>query len=240
MTNSSPPIRAMVSVSRTSPRSRSATIFSSLSPAGWPNVSLTALNWSRSRWWTATISSPLDARSSACSSRSFSSTRLARSVSASWCAMCSILISDRRCSVMSSWVATQPRSGIGRWRILKVRPLRSSTMLSVASADTATLVRQCRYSSRDIAGKLPASNRMSTISVKRRARADAVGRKVVHLDVAIVADDQPMGGVEEAQSLRHVVDRGVELQVADPQGSLPAPCRARIASSAARSFPRAR
>jgi hypothetical protein len=34
MTNSSPPIRAMVSVSRTRARKRSATIFNSLSPAG--------------------------------------------------------------------------------------------------------------------------------------------------------------------------------------------------------------
>ena len=36
MANSSPPMRATVSVSRTSVRSRLATICSSLSPTGWP------------------------------------------------------------------------------------------------------------------------------------------------------------------------------------------------------------
>jgi hypothetical protein len=44
MTNSSPPIRAIVSASPTRERNRSATILSSLSPQGWPNVSFTALN----------------------------------------------------------------------------------------------------------------------------------------------------------------------------------------------------
>ena len=51
--------------------------FSSLSPAGWPSVSLTFLKWSRSSRWTATIS-PRLTRVSACSSRSLSSTRLAQ------------------------------------------------------------------------------------------------------------------------------------------------------------------
>ena len=69
---------------------------------------------------------------------------------------------------------------------------------------------------------------------QRRAGADAVGRKIVHVDIAVVAHDQPMGGVEEAQSLRHVVDRGIELQVAGPAASLPAACRARAAVSGAR------
>ena len=48
MANSSPPMRATISVSRTSVRRRSVTAFSSLSPAGWPSVSLTCLKWSRS------------------------------------------------------------------------------------------------------------------------------------------------------------------------------------------------
>ena len=53
---------------------------------------------------------------------------------------------------------------------------------------------------------------------QQHAGRDAVGRQVVHLDIALVADDQAMGGVEEAKALRHVVDRHVELQVANPQG----------------------
>ena len=52
---------------------------------------------------------------------------------------------------------------------------------------------------------------------QRGAGADAVARKFIHIDVLVVAHDQPMGGVEEAQSLRHVVDRRIELQMPDPQ-----------------------
>ena len=48
---------------------------------------------------------------------------------------------------------------------------------------------------------------------QRHAGADAVGRDIVHLDEAIVAHDQAVVGIEEAQPLRHVVDRGVELEV---------------------------
>ena len=50
------------------------------------------------------------------------------------------------------------------------------------------------------------------------AGADAVGGNIVHFDEAVVADDQAVVGVEEAQPLRHVVDRGIELEVPDPQG----------------------
>ena len=49
ITNSSPPIRPMVSASRSVAVSRSATDCSSRSPASWPSVSLTFLNPSRSR-----------------------------------------------------------------------------------------------------------------------------------------------------------------------------------------------
>ena len=131
--------------------------------------------------------------------------------------MYSILTSDWRCSVMSSCVATQPPPAIGRWRILKVRPFISSTMLSFASLETATLVRQCRYSSRVMAGKLPASKRRSTISISDMPGLTRSGANIVHLDEAIVADDQAVVGIEEAKPLRHVVDRGVELEVPDAQ-----------------------
>ena len=53
--------------------------------------------------WAATIS-PRLTRVSACSSRSLSSTRLGSPVSVSCSAMCAILASERRCSVMSWWV----------------------------------------------------------------------------------------------------------------------------------------
>jgi len=50
--------------------------------------------------------------------------------------------------------------------------------------------------------------------LQRRARTNAVGRQAVHFDVVRVADQQPMVGAEEAKSLRHVVDRDVELKIA--------------------------
>ena len=47
-TNSSPPHRPTTSDVRTAPRRRSAAATSAWSPASWPTVSLTTLNWSRS------------------------------------------------------------------------------------------------------------------------------------------------------------------------------------------------
>jgi hypothetical protein len=47
--NSSPPIRATRSEVRVPARSRSAIVWSTLSPAAWPSPSLTALKPSRSR-----------------------------------------------------------------------------------------------------------------------------------------------------------------------------------------------
>ena len=77
---------------------------------------------------TATLSSR-GLRSRVSSSRSRSSTRLARSVSASWWAMCAMRASMRRCSVMSSCVATHPPSAIG-WRFTTIeRPSVNSTIL---------------------------------------------------------------------------------------------------------------
>ena len=49
------------------------------------------------------------------------------------------------------------------------------------------------------------------------AGVDAVGGNIIDLDEAVVADDQAVVGIEEAQPLRHVVDGGVELEVPDAQ-----------------------
>ena len=54
--------------------------------------------------------------------------------------------------------------------------------------------------------------------VERRAGADSAARNIIHVDKAVVADDQLVVGVEEAQALRHIIDRGVELEVSYPQG----------------------
>ena len=48
---------------------------------------------------------------------------------------------------------------------------------------------------------------------QRAARLDHVGGQVVHMDVALVADHQPAVAVEHAQALRHVVERGVDMDI---------------------------
>ncbi len=53
---------------------------------------------------------------------------------------------------------------------------------------------------------------------QRHAGVNAIGRDIVDVDEAAVAHDQAVVGVEEAQPLRHVVDRGVELEIPDAQG----------------------
>jgi hypothetical protein len=50
---------------------------------------------------------------------------------------------------------------------------------------------------------------------QRDARDDDRRVELIHLDIALVADDQPLRSVEEAQALRHVVEREVEAQVLD-------------------------
>ena len=45
---------------------------------------------------------------------------------------------------------------------------------------------------------------------ERDAGFDAVQRQIVHIDVAAIADDQPLLTVEEAKPLRHVVERRIE------------------------------
>ena len=40
---------------------------------------------------------------------------------------------------------------------------------------------------------------------------DHVGREPEHVEILLVADHEPAGGIEQQQALRHVVDRGVEM-----------------------------
>ena len=90
-------------------------------------------------------------------------------------------------------------------------------MLSFASLENATLVRQRRYSSRRHGRKAAGLEPQVDDLDQRHPGADTLRRDIVHLDIAVVADDQAVVGVEEAQSLRHVVDGGVELEVPDAQ-----------------------
>ena len=102
--NSSPPIRATVSLARTVSRNRSATSCSSTSPAWWPSVSLISLKRSRSSTMIASDELERSAASTACSIRSLSSVRFGRSVRSSCSAWCWIVpICDRsRCVIRRS------------------------------------------------------------------------------------------------------------------------------------------
>ena len=82
--NSSPPMRAAVSASRTLIRIRPATATSSSSPAAWPRLSFTALKSSRSRNRTASGPLPRRVRVRPCASRSRNSARFGRPVRESW------------------------------------------------------------------------------------------------------------------------------------------------------------
>ena len=86
MPNSSPPSRASVSPSRKPCCSRVQTWRSSSSPAAWPQVSLTSLNWSRSRNIRACRPLLRSRRSSAICRRYSNSRRLVSPVNASWVA----------------------------------------------------------------------------------------------------------------------------------------------------------
>ena len=106
-----------------------------------------------------------------------------------------------------------------------MRPLANSVMVSLGWSEAATALRQTRYSSLDIVGKLPASKRRSTISrrvIPGRTRSVAMP----HLGITAVADDAMR--VEEAQALRHIVERrikaGVLLQQSLVQGIERAVC----------------
>ncbi len=99
--NSSPPMRATVSESRTLAESLSATCISSVSPAGWPRLSLISLKPSRSRYSSASRVPSRRAAATARSSRSKNSMRFGSPVSASWWARNSSRARSLRCSVMS-------------------------------------------------------------------------------------------------------------------------------------------
>ncbi|MOA22200.1 hypothetical protein D3C78_1427450 [compost metagenome] len=102
MPNSSPPSRARVSSSRRQ-RCRAVQSWrSSSSPAACPQVSLTSLNWSRSRYISACRSSCCAERCSARSRRSSNSWRLVSPVRASWEA-CQDSLSMYWCSRVTSW-----------------------------------------------------------------------------------------------------------------------------------------
>ena len=117
MANSSPPMRATVSPTRTHARSRSPTDTSRRSPTSWPRLSFTVLKSSRSTKSTDTGSSRRC--SSAWSRRSRNSARLASCVSGSWNAWNSSCPSRSRSSATVSSrlpVSSRFSSIVSIWR----------------------------------------------------------------------------------------------------------------------------
>ena len=53
------------------------------------------------------------------------------------------------------------------------------------------------------------------------ARLHDLRRQAVHLDVALVADDEPLRRIEQQQALRHVVDGGVQALLFQPSAVAP-------------------
>ena len=73
--------------------------------------------------------------------------------------------------------------------------------------------------SRHRVGSAPGVAAQIDYFTQRGTRPNSVGVEVVKLGIALVADDQTMCTVEEANSLRHVVECSVKLQVATGQFS---------------------
>ena len=72
----------------------------------------------------------------------------------------------------------------------------------------------------DVAGEGAGVPAMRDDLTEARARPDDGFRKAVHLDVSMVADDQPPRRVEQQKALRHVVDGLVETLLLQGQASL--------------------
>ena len=155
---------------------------------------------------------PRSTWTSASARRSRSSTRLGRSVSASCRAMCAICISDRRRSVMSSWVATQPPPAIGTFTTAMVRPSSSSTNWLVVVPALMAAETPSRYWS-DVPRKATGSGASFEQRSERKPGADVVRAKTVHLGVARIADEETAVAVEHDEPLRHVGNRRIETHV---------------------------
>ena len=173
MANSSPPKRATVSLGRTAERSRAATSTSSSSPALCPSVSLTSLNPSRSRKYTAIGGDESARRASACWSRSLNRARLGRSVSESvkaWWVSCRSRLMR---SVTSRVFSTRPPTAGFASRLVSVtsiwhsRPLACRQVLwtvCTRSASLATLRRTAARSAADAGAMKSVSGRPTIAS----------------------------------------------------------------------------
>ena len=106
--------------------------------------------------------------------------------------------SARRRSVMSSWVASHPPSGSGSLTIWIERPSGVDDDHGVALRDVA----QHRVDIViDVADERAGFLAVGDHVAETAARLHDVGRQAVHLEIALVADDQLLRGIEQQAGL---------------------------------------
>ena len=147
-TNSSPPVRAMVSDSRSACLKRRAISIKTRSPPSCPTLSFTILNASRSQNITAVTSFALAVRASAIARRSMRSNRFGSPVSVSCRASSMSSPSAAFRSVMSRALVTIPRTdGLSRQFVSIVSNQRQTPLWlrsRISAGGCATLVSRSR------------------------------------------------------------------------------------------------
>ena len=211
-TNSSPPKRATTSVSRTIVRSRSATAISSRSPRGWPSVSLTCLNWSRSMKCTAHCCPRAHARQRVFHAvaqdgavRQAGQRVVARQVvdlAPRRLALGDVLDEHHRCRHCPS--AGTVNSSVR----LVLRSRRRSRPSPLPRKARVEIVEQALGIGAATGRRSAAAARSSAALVPSSSTA-LRGRPSSSVQAPVRDHDAPLG-VEHAQAVRHVVERGVE------------------------------
>ena len=123
---------------------------------------------------------------------------------------------------MSSWVATHPPSASGSLTIWIERP--SGVSMIMACLPSADVAQHAAQQFVDVAGEGSGGLAMRDDVAESAARLHDLRRQAVHLDIALVADDEPLRRIEQQQALRHVVDGGVEALLFQPQPLLRQRC----------------
>ena len=186
-------MRAIVSVSRTSARRRSATIFSSLSPAGWPSVSLTCLEVVEIEQMGGHDLAALDAGQRMLEPLVEQHAvgqvgqrvvqRHVRDLGLGAALLGDVLVRGDGAAVGHRLRPTRRWSGR--------RSARSRSVLGLVPGDALRIARRIS-SSAFLPGNSPAGDAMLEDLAQRRAGPHLLRRQAVHLGIALVADDEPL------------------------------------------------
>ncbi len=71
-----------------------------------------------------------------------------------------------------------------------------------------------------VADKIAGRSAIAEDLSQGRARLNQLTRQTVHFEVAVIAHDHALGGVEHDEALRHVVNGGYQLQIALAQAAI--------------------